>query len=113
MRTDHLPFIKPDASFTDLILLMSAGRLGLVIVGSAEKAEGILTDGDLRRGLLRFPDTSTLKIKDIFNPNPIIIAEDEFISEAENVMIEKKIATILVGDAEKCTVKGVYQIYNS
>ncbi len=113
MRTDNLPFIKPDASFTDLILLMSAGRLGLVIVGSAEKAEGILTDGDLRRGLLRFPDTSTLKIQDIFNPNPIIIAENEFISEAENLMIQKKIATILVGNAEKCTVKGVYQIYNA
>ena len=113
MRTDNLPFIKADASFTDLILTMSAGRLGLVIIGSAEKAEGILTDGDLRRGLLRFPDTSTLKIGAIFNPNPIIIAEEEFISEAESVMIEKKIATILVGDAEKSTVKGVYQIYNS
>ncbi len=113
MRTDNLPFIKPDASFTDLILLMSAGRLGLVIVGDEEKAEGILTDGDLRRGLLRFPDTSSIKIKDIFNSNPIIIDENEFISEAENLMIQKKIATILVGDAEKRTVKGVYQIYNS
>lgn len=113
MRTDNLPFIKADASFTDLILKMSAGRLGLVIIGSEEKAEGILTDGDLRRGLLRFPDTSTLKLQDIFNPNPIIIAENEFISEAENLMIKKKIATILVGDTEKCTVKGVYQIYNS
>ena len=92
---------------------MSAGRLGLVIVGDENHAEGIVTDGDLRRGLVRFPDTSQIKIHDIFNPNPIIIAENEFISEAENVMIEKKIATILVGDAEKGTVKGVYQIYNS
>ena len=112
MRTDNLPFIKTDASFTDLILLMSAGRLGLVIVGDENRAEGILTDGDLRRGLLRFPDTSTLKILDIFNPNPIIITEEEFISEAENLMIQKKIATVLVGDAEKSMVKGVYQIYN-
>jgi len=113
MRTDNLPFIKADASFTDLILKMSAGRLGLVIVGDQNKAEGILTDGDLRRGLLRFPDTSSIKIQNIFNPNPIIIDENEFISEAKNLMIQKKIATILVGDAEKSTVKGVYQIYNS
>ncbi|MGI4022931.1 MAG: KpsF/GutQ family sugar-phosphate isomerase [Janthinobacterium lividum] len=113
MRIENLPFIKPDASFTELILLMSAGRLGLVIIGDGKKAEGILTDGDLRRGLVRFPDTSLIKISDIFNPNPIIISENEFISEAENLMIQKKIATILVGDTEKSTVKGVYQIYNS
>jgi arabinose-5-phosphate isomerase len=113
MRTDNLPFIKADASFTDLILKMSAGRLGLVIIGDEKKVTGILTDGDLRRGLIRFPDTSLIKIADIFNPNPIIINENEFISEAENLMIQKKIATILVGDAKKSTVKGVYQIYNS
>ncbi len=112
MRTDQLPFIKANASFTDLILAMSAGRLGLVIIGDQSRAEGIITDGDLRRGLVRFPDTSTIKIEDIFNPNPIIINENEFISEAENLMIQKKIATILVGDAEKSMVKGVYQIYN-
>jgi len=112
MRTDNLPFIKPDASFTDLILLMSAGRLGLVIIGDEKRAEGILTDGDLRRGLVRFPDTSVIRVQDIFNPNPIILNENEFISEAESLMIEKKIATILVGDAEKRAVKGVYQIYN-
>ncbi len=113
MRTDNLPFIKVNASFTDLILAMSAGRLGLVIVGDESRAEGILTDGDLRRGLVRFPETSQIKIRDIFNPKPVIIAENEFISEAENLMIQKKIATILVGDAEKSMVKGVYQIYNS
>ncbi|RYY29789.1 MAG: KpsF/GutQ family sugar-phosphate isomerase [Sphingobacteriaceae bacterium] len=113
MRTDNLPFIKADASFTDLILTMSAGRLGLVIVGDKNRAVGILTDGDLRRGLVRFPDTSQIRIRDILNPNPIIIAENEFISEAETLMIQKKIATILVGDAEKSVVKGVYQIYNS
>ena len=113
MRTDNLPFIKANASFTDLILTISAGRLGLVIIGNEESVEGIITDGDLRRGLIRFPDTSSIKVRDIFNPNPIIIAEDEFISEAENLMIQKKIATVLVGNAEKRTVKGVYQIYNS
>ena len=113
MRTDNLPFIKADASFTDLILTMSAGRLGLVIVGDENHAEGIVTDGDLRRGLVRFPDTSQIKIQDIFNPKPIIITDNEFISEAETLMIQKKIATVLVGDAEKNIVKGVYQIYNS
>ena len=113
MRTENLPFIGLDASFTDLILRMSAGRLGLVIIGSENKVEGILTDGDLRRGLARFPDTTQIRIADIFNPKPVIVDENEFISEAESMMISKKIATVLVGNAQNKMVKGVYQIYNS
>src|SRR6202000_2194912 len=32
MRTDNLPFIHRDASFTELLLCMSEGRIGMVIV---------------------------------------------------------------------------------
>ena len=60
MRTDNLPFINKDASFTELLLRMSEGRLGMVIVGTADNFEGIVTDGDLRRALLRNPDTSAI-----------------------------------------------------
>src|ERR1700740_1849570 len=49
MRTDNLPFIHPDASFTELLLRMSEGRLGMVIVGDRNYVKGVVTDGDLRR----------------------------------------------------------------
>jgi len=112
MRTDNLPFINRDASFTELLLCMSEGRLGMVIVGDAGYAEGVVTDGDLRRSLLRNPDTSTLNIPDMMSKNPVIIDDDEFVNSAENIMISKKITTILVGSAEQRKIKGVYQIYN-
>ncbi|MGO8013267.1 D-arabinose 5-phosphate isomerase, partial [Rhizobium ruizarguesonis] len=35
MRTDKLPFISENASFMELLLSMSAGRLGMVMVGDA------------------------------------------------------------------------------
>jgi arabinose-5-phosphate isomerase len=112
MRTDSLPFINKDASFTDLLLRMSAGRLGMVIVGTPEYAEGIITDGDLRRALMRNADTSQLKIKDMMTASPVIITADQLISQAEQLMIAKKITTVLVGDAVERTITGVYQIYN-
>src|ERR1035437_5587709 len=62
MRADNLPFIKEDASFTELLLRMSEGRLGMVIVGDARHVKGIITDGDLRRALVRNPDTAALTI---------------------------------------------------
>lgn len=112
MRTDNLPFIQSDASFTDLVLKMSEGRLGLVIVGKADHIEGLVTDGDLRRALVKNPDTTTLRIDMMMNPSPIIVDGDEYISGAEQLMIDKKITTILVGSANQRSIAGVYQIYN-
>ena len=112
MRKDSLPFIDKNASFTVMLLCMAEGKCGMVIVGSADRVEGVVTDGDLRRALVRNPDTKQLHIDDMMTINPIILEPDEYIHQAEQLMIERKIATILVGSAYDRTIKGVYQIYN-
>ncbi|WP_121810148.1 KpsF/GutQ family sugar-phosphate isomerase [Mucilaginibacter kameinonensis] len=113
MRIDKLPFINEDASFMDLLLRMSEGRLGMVMVGDASRINGVVTDGDLRRALLKHPDTTTLSIPEIMTVNPVIIDEEEFVGYAEQLMLEKKITTLLVGSAEEKSISGVYQIYNA
>jgi len=111
MRTDALPFIGSDVSFTELLLRMSEGRLGMVIVGNPGYVEGIITDGDLRRALMRNPDTSQQTVYTIMSHNPVIIPDDVFIHEADDLMMDKKITTILVGSPVQRTVSGIYQIY--
>jgi arabinose-5-phosphate isomerase len=111
MRTDNLPFIGEEASFTELLLRMSAGRLGMVIVGDASYVKGIITDGDLRRALLRTPDTSKLAVAGMMTTSPVFIDENEFIHHAEQLMIEKKITTVLAGSAANRSIRGIYQIY--
>lgn len=113
MRTDNLPFIDQSASFTELLLRMSEGRLGMVIVGRVNHIKGIITDGDLRRALLKHPDISSLHITNMMTYNPVIVDMDEYIHVAEQVMMEKKITTILVGDTLNRSIAGVYQIYNT
>lgn len=110
MRTDDLPFIDTAASFTDVLLRMSEGKLGMVIVGDKAHIKGIITDGDLRRALLRNSDVSKLSVTEMMTANPIIIDADEFIGQVEVLMIEKKITNVLVGKKRK--LDGVYQIYN-
>ena len=112
MRTDNLPFINTNASFTEVLLRMSEGRLGMVIVGNIQHVLGIITDGDLRRALLRHPDTNTLGVPEMMTANPVIIDGEEFLSNAEHLMMEKKITTILVGSPANRSLSGVYQIYN-
>jgi arabinose-5-phosphate isomerase len=112
MRTDNLPFIDENSSFTELLLRMSEGRLGMVIVGGNDYVKGIITDGDLRRALVRIPDTSKLHPADMMTTSPIFVDEDEFISQAEALMLDKKITAVLVGSPAKRNLRGIYQIYN-
>ncbi|MGV8878201.1 MAG: KpsF/GutQ family sugar-phosphate isomerase [Sphingobacteriaceae bacterium] len=110
MRKDGLPYISLDASFEQLVLGMSEGRLGMVIVGTAKNPQGIITDGDLRRGLVKYPDIKNITILDLLKSDPLIIDENEHLHAAEQLMLERKITTILVGKEKNIT--GVYQIFS-
>ncbi|GGH14877.1 KpsF/GutQ family sugar-phosphate isomerase [Mucilaginibacter phyllosphaerae] len=111
MRTDKLPFIDTDATFTQLVLQMSEGKLGMVIVGTSGKVHGIITDGDLRRGLVKYDDIYHLPITSLMNPNPMSINEHELVYDAEELMMKHKITTLLVHNDAK-VLTGVYQIFN-
>ncbi|MFD2146332.1 CBS domain-containing protein [Mucilaginibacter antarcticus] len=109
MRTETLPFVPLAASFTDVLLVMSEGKLGMVVVGNKDHVEGIITDGDLRRALLRNKDIAQLSVAGMMTANPIMIDGDEFVSQVEVLMMEKKITNVLVGKNRK--LDGIYQIY--
>ncbi|PTR01579.1 arabinose-5-phosphate isomerase [Mucilaginibacter yixingensis] len=112
MRTDNLPFINEDASFTELLLRMSEGRIGMVIVGHEDHVQGVITDGDLRRALLKQQDPTKLLLADMMSRNPIIVDVDELVGAAEQLMLERRIVTLLVGNSVSRSVTGIYQIYN-
>ncbi|EHQ24223.1 KpsF/GutQ family sugar-phosphate isomerase [Mucilaginibacter paludis] len=112
MRTDNLPYISSKASFTELVLKMSEGRLGMVIIGEPDKLEGVVTDGDLRRALVTNADTTQLHIRDMMTRNPVVVDSEEHVSQVEQLMMERKIATVLVGSSAEHRVVGVYQIYS-
>ncbi|MFZ8993135.1 MAG: KpsF/GutQ family sugar-phosphate isomerase, partial [Candidatus Puniceispirillaceae bacterium] len=62
MRAQNLPFVDAEASVQDALLVMTEGRLGLALVGSAQKLAGVITDGDLRRLLVGGADLATTKV---------------------------------------------------
>ena len=108
MRSGPLPIVSADANMKDVIHSISDGRLGLCIVGDAE---GIITDGDLRRHLEQ--DAAALMTKqagDIMTPNPKTIDANAKLSQAEELMNQAKIASLLVTEEDKLV--GVIQIYD-
>ncbi|MGA0311208.1 MAG: KpsF/GutQ family sugar-phosphate isomerase, partial [Candidatus Puniceispirillaceae bacterium] len=73
MRAQNLPFVDAEASVQDALLVMTEGRLGLALVGSAQKLAGVITDGDLRRLLVGGADLATTKVCDVASPLPLTL----------------------------------------
>jgi arabinose-5-phosphate isomerase len=111
MRKDKLPVVNPSDNMKQVIGTMSGGRLGLAIVIDKHQIKGIITDGDLRRAMDKFDSNlTTLKASDIMTPKPRVISSKMMMAEAEELMNEHKITSLLV--AEKGKLMGVVQIYN-
>ncbi len=110
MRSENLPFVSSKASINDVIGIMNRGRLGMAIVQDGNYC-GVITDGDLRRAMSDNSQFLTLTAEDICSKNPKIISENSMLNEAEEIMAEYKITTLLVGESLSSIV-GVIQIYN-
>ena len=110
MKINNLPFVLKDSNIQNVLIKMTQGRLGLAIVGSKQKLEGIITDGDIRRALIDRPDFSSLKAKDIMNNSPLISIETDNMLLAENRMREAKVQCLIVKNKID-EVVGVIQIF--
>ncbi|MBP9673634.1 MAG: KpsF/GutQ family sugar-phosphate isomerase [Bacteriovoracaceae bacterium] len=111
MRTENLPVVASKASFLQVVDVISKGRLGLTIVMDHDKISGVITDGDLRRTMEKFQEKSfSMQAIDFTTPHPLTISLDLSLSEAENILLTKKISTLLVTKDSK--LLGVLQVYD-
>ena len=111
MHTRNLPVVSADVPLTDAVLTISEGRLGLVVITEQNKVKGIVTDGDLRRALVSQVDMNQALIGDIMTHNPITIAADTMLVDAESLMLEKKIKALIVVD-DKQQILGILEIFD-
>lgn len=113
MRKSKLPIISEDSKLKDAILVVTEGRLGAVlIVDRDEKLIAVLSDGDLRRAILkddfslekRAIEYATLEPKTINNKH--ILASD-----AIKIIEDFKIQLLVVTDEDN-RVKGILHIHD-
>ena len=111
MHSKNLPVISHDASLKETVLSISEGRLGLVVVIKDEQVEGIVTDGDLRRALVKEVDMNQANITEIMTIDPITIEATMMLANAEALMMEKKIKALVVTDNNK-KMLGILEIFD-
>jgi arabinose-5-phosphate isomerase len=96
------PKVLPTATIKEVIIEMTAKRLGAaVVVDEEENMLGIITDGDLRRMLEKADSFENLHAKDIMSSNPKTIASDVLAIYALDEMRKHNISQLVVDDKNK------------
>ncbi|HHW20208.1 KpsF/GutQ family sugar-phosphate isomerase [Thermodesulfovibrio thiophilus] len=110
---DELPVVYPQTLMLDAILEISSKRLGVVvIVDENKRILGIITDGDVRRGVQRWgKELFELKASDVMTVNPKTINEEELAAAALSIMQKYSITTLVV-PASNGTLKGLIHIHD-
>jgi arabinose-5-phosphate isomerase len=111
MRSQDLPLVQEDTDMKTLIFTVTAAKLGLALVVRNEKLVGVITDGDLRRAWTDYESFLTKKAVDLMNSNPKVIAPDASIAEAEKILMNHKIGSLIVSD-DSHNPLGVLQLYS-
>lgn len=112
MQKTNLPIVTSQTPLKEAIVAMSEGRLGTVLlVDEAGKLEAVLSDGDLRRGLMRedfSPNTSSINYA---TKNPKTIDDESILASEALVFIEKHKIQLLVITDKNGKPKGVLHIH--
>ena len=94
-----MPIAHEDDTFLETVDLISKKKLGCaLIVDNDNKLTGLLTDGDIRRILLRYPDVSVLRNKMVMTKNPKTISADAMAAKALAYMEKYSITSLAVCD---------------
>ena len=109
---DHVPKVVMGSKVEEAIKEMDAKGIGAtLVVDTADKLSGIITDGDLRRALTKRKNIHRMKVEEIMSTSPRTIEEDQMAAEALGIMELFGITHLVILDRKK-RVKGVVHLHN-
>lgn len=101
-RGAEVPIVREETPMREVVLEMTAKRLGTTGVVDAEgRLQGIITDGDLRRALQRDPRLFERMAVEIMTRSPKTIGGGELAAKALEVMEQHAITQLLIVDASR------------
>ncbi|MBR6066125.1 MAG: KpsF/GutQ family sugar-phosphate isomerase [Paludibacteraceae bacterium] len=107
MVSENLPFLTPKMLMKEAIEIVTNGTLGVGIVVENDQLVGIVTDGDIRRAMLRLGQSFfATPVSEIMSRNPKTINRNAKIVEAGETMNHYSIHSLIVldNDAKVCGV---------
>lgn len=110
---NYIPAVSEDTLMKDAIIEISSKRLGMTaVIDSASMLKGVITDGDLRRGLEKWGEGFfSLKAGDVMTFRPRTITRNMLAAKAVAVMEKYSITCLMVVD-EDDKVDGIIHLHD-
>ncbi|HSB71876.1 MAG TPA: KpsF/GutQ family sugar-phosphate isomerase [Candidatus Methylomirabilis sp.] len=111
-RGEGLPLVDQGVTMREAIPIISGKRLGMTGVTDGQgRLVGIITDGDLRRALQRWPDLLEREVRTVMTPDPKCIARSHLAAGAVQIMEQHAITSLLIVD-ETGRPEGVIHLHD-
>ena len=113
LRKDNLPIVSRETKLKDAIIVMSQGRLGSVIIEDEnKKVIGVLSDGDLRRALMKDGFSIDCSVETIATLNPRTFDDENLLaSDALQIIETYKIQLLIITNKNR-EIKGLLHIHD-
>jgi arabinose-5-phosphate isomerase len=112
-RDEQLPLVQDVTSVKEALFEITSKRLGITgVIDVRGELVGVITDGDLRRGLHSRGDILALQAKDIMTSNPKTIPADTLATEAVAVMERFAITSLFVLDGGNKRPRGIVHLHD-
>lgn len=96
---EKMPIVKDSETFLDVVKMISEYGLGMTMILNSEgNLTGVLTDGDIRRTVMRHTKLEGLKVSEVMTANPKKITEEAYAASALNLMEKFSITALPVVD---------------
>lgn len=95
------PQVTENDTIKDVIISISSSRHGITVVTNEGEIIGVITDGDLRRMLMKGDDISKVLAKDIMSAYPKTIEKTALAKDAMKILKENNIGQLVVTENGK------------
>ncbi len=112
-RRDQVPLVHEETSMKEALFEITSKRLGVTgVADSKGQLVGVITDGDLRRGLEREGNIFQFRARDLMTRNPKTIPGDALAAEAVAVMEQYAITSLFVLDDNQQKPFGIIHLHD-
>lgn len=101
-RGANMPTVTEGTLVSDALFIITSKGFGCTIVTDADgRLTGILTDGDLRRGMAKFHDSIfSMRAEEVCTKTPKTISDDALAAKALNIMETHSITVLITVDTD-------------
>lgn len=111
MQKENLPIVSKDICLRDAIIKMTNGKLGSVLIAENDTLIGILSDGDLRRAMMKDDFSLEKKAIQYASINPKICDDENTLAyEILHLIEDSKIQLLIITNKDK-KIKGVIHLH--